>query len=208
MRPHLGGAPLNKTSHYVAGVNVAPQSRKPEAGATFEHFYDALGFSMLPTVCGGDCAFDCMLMMLALPSGPVQRCQLREELSDYLLERLDQRWMLELLALCQEIDMAELRLCMDGILYSCAGVAPAPPAVAEEAAGVAVALEEPEDGAPDPIDVEAVAALRWATGIEREANLLALCRSLPPQSQLTFNRLKARDLGEELLTLRLPRAEL
>ena len=77
--------------------------------------------------------------------------------------------------------MTELSLYMDSILYCCAKAAPTPPAVAEEAAGVAEALEEPEDGAPDPIDVETVEALKWATGIEREANILALCHNLPPQ---------------------------
>ena len=60
-------------------------------------------------------------------------------------------------------------------------------------------LGEPEDDAPAPIDVEAVKALRWATGIEREANLLALCRSLPPQilaEQVAAHKARPNDKGQ------------
>ena len=59
-------APLQKTTHYVAGLPIPPQPRR-EGELTFETYYASLGVAALPTVCDGDCALDVLNMMLELP---------------------------------------------------------------------------------------------------------------------------------------------
>ena len=174
--------PLSRTSHYVAGVPIPHQ---PSSGGplSFEDFYAILGVATIPTVCDGDCGVDVMTMMLGLPQSFEARKQLRIELSDYLWDRMGERWLLDLLVAAQELDFEDVQLCCsDGSLSAVAALpmAPAPavadpPAIAEEA--VAPQEEHELEAVPD----ETLDAMRWASNLDRDANVLALIRSLPPQ---------------------------
>ena len=64
----------------------------------------------LPTVCDGDCGVDVMSMMLGLPQSFDTRKQLRIDVSDYLLERMQEPWMLDLLVASQELDGDDVAL--------------------------------------------------------------------------------------------------
>ena len=105
-------SPLSRPSHYVAGVPIpAVAAAAPPAvpaATTIEAFYAALGVSMIPSICDGDCAFDVMNMMLGLPQRLQTREQLRIEISDYLIERMGERWMLDLLVVAQELNAEDV----------------------------------------------------------------------------------------------------
>ena len=165
--------PLSKTCHYFAGVNVQPQSRD-EGDDTFESFYARLGISTLPTVCDGDCAFDAMNMMLGIPQSLETRTQLRVEISDYLLERAGERWMLELLVLAQELDREDVDRCC-AYSTSAAGHSSDPEAVdGDTPAGAAAAAVDKADDAPAAIDDETFDAMRWASGLDHDASVVGL----------------------------------
>ena len=119
--------PLSKLSHYVAGVQIPAQAQDPESAVTFESFYAALGISTLPTVCDGDCGFDVMTSMLGLPAAFATRQQLRVELSEYLLERMGQRWMLDLLVAAQELQQKDVDLCVSAACSAANAPRPPPP---------------------------------------------------------------------------------
>ena len=61
------------------------------------------------TVMGGDRGIDVACQMLCLPQALAQRASLREEISDYLLERVKQPWMQELMGMLQEVDSNDVR---------------------------------------------------------------------------------------------------
>ena len=111
-----------------------------------------------------------MNLMLGLPQSFEQRKQLREELGDYLLERIGEQWMVELMGTCQELDGDDVALCA-----TTAVAAPTGPAAADAAAP----HPPEEEGGRVPIDEETLMALRWASGLEDDTNVLALIRSLP-----------------------------
>ena len=123
------------------------------------------------TVCDGDCGLDVMNMMLELPQSFVTRKQLREELSDYLLERIGKPWMLELLVAAQELDDKDVKL-------SSSHASPSEPPAPEAAVAAPTAAAE-EEGEHEQVTEETLSAMRWASNLGEDANVLALIRSLP-----------------------------
>lgn len=166
--------PISKSSHFVAGIAI-PQSAVAATACGFEIFYAALGVATLASVLDGDCGLDVMTMMLGRPTAFVDRSALRVELSDYLIQRIGEHWMQDLMAVCQELQMETVTLSRSGEAAILAvPIAPAP-AVAEPAAQLAVAapMETPS--------AETFAAMRWASKLEHDSNVLILIRSLPSQ---------------------------
>ena len=100
---------LHRCVHFIAGIaipttaSVCPLSRVP-----IEDFYASLGVSTVLTVADGDCVFDVMTMMLARPRSFENRKTLRVEISDYLLDRIGEPWMIELLEACQELSKTDV----------------------------------------------------------------------------------------------------
>jgi len=162
-------------SHYVAGVPIPPEPNSTTSALTFEVYYARLGVATLPTVCDGDCGVDVMNMMLGLPQSFETRTQLRIDVSDYLFERMREPWMMELMAACQELRSSDVALY--SFHTSPAGHAPTAPAPA-----VAAPLHAPEEqGDHVQADEETLKAMRWASKLGGDANVLALIRSLPTQ---------------------------
>ena len=102
--------PLSKMSHYVAGVDV-PSAPTTAAAAeatvdesAFAAFYRTLGVHYLPTICDGDCGLDVMCMILGLERTVDERTSLRDDISDYLIDRQDDPWMIDLLVLSCELN--------------------------------------------------------------------------------------------------------
>ena len=129
----------------------------------------------MSTVCDGDCALDVMTMMLGLPQSVETRKQLRVEISDYFLERIGEQWMLDLLVVAQELDKADVDLC---ISHGCRSPAPAvadPPVVAPDTAAPEVEQELA------PVTEETMDAMRWASRLDKDATVLGLIRCLPQQ---------------------------
>ena len=165
--------PLSKTCHYLGGIDVPEvPSAVADSALTFEEYYARLGVATLPTVCDGDCGVDVMSMMLGLPQSFDTRKQLRIDVSDYLLERMQEPWMLDLLVASQELDIDDVALYFSHTS----------PAVAAPTPAVAAPPHAPdEQGDHVQPDEETFEAMRWASQLEGDANVLALIRSLPTQ---------------------------
>ena len=73
-------------------------------------FYSRLGVTVLGTVTDGDCGIDLMCLMGGLEQNLASRIALREQLSDFLLKHLTDPWMLDIMAVCQEIKAEELAI--------------------------------------------------------------------------------------------------
>ena len=164
--------PLSKTSHFVQGIQIPVHPVLPDAGS-FEVLYASLGVAVLSTVLDGDCAFAVMTSMLMIPTSAAARKDLRIEVSDYLMERIGEPWLLDVMVACQELRLKDVILFRSGAgRILTAAVAPAP-AVAVEAA----AVDEQDVVAPDD---ETFAAMRWVCRLNDDSSVLSLIRSLPP----------------------------
>ena len=161
--------PVSQTRHFVGGLKVDAAA---VAGDTcgFEMYYAKLGVATLATVCDGGCGVDVMSMMLGQPSSFASRKELRIEISDYLMSRINEPWMQDLMALCQEVDNDDVILSRsEGAQIVAIPKAPAP-AVAEPAIMDVVV--------PDENTIE---AMRWASQIQDTQHFLSLVRSLPKE---------------------------
>ena len=95
--------PLRHISHFVAGLPI-PGSAVAGDSPGFDAFYVALGIAPVATIADGDCAFDVMVMMLGVSSTLESRTSLRIEISDYLIDRVDDLWMHEFMGRLEEVE--------------------------------------------------------------------------------------------------------
>ena len=121
-----------------------------------------------------------MAMMLAIHLSFETRKTLRLEISDYLVERIGEPWMHELMEACQELsktDVAETAVAGTAVAPAPSALAPAPsapaPSVAENAKP---SSDDMGDSLPDE---ETHTALQWASKLHDDANAISLFRSLP-----------------------------
>ena len=164
--------PLSKTIHFVAGIQI-PESPVKGSACGFETLYASLGVAVLRTVLNGDCALDVMTMMLGIPSTPSTRAELRIDISDYLIDRIREPWLHDIMVACQELhkDDVTLHRSSDGTLLA-SPTAPAP-AVADPAVA---AVEEKDVVTPNE---EIFAAMRGVSKLSDDSCVLGLIRSLP-----------------------------
>ena len=74
----------------MAAVNIKPHEAQTDNAQTSTEFYLDLGLAILATTLDGNCAFDCVCMMLGKNSDTDSHNALRCEISDYLLERAEE----------------------------------------------------------------------------------------------------------------------
>ena len=135
MHPVTEAHPLRECKHYLSCTRSHPMEC---ADSSIQGFYTRLGVVLLGTVADGDCGMDVACQMLAIYQSAAERSQLREEISDYLIQRVEEPWMQDLMVACQEIsadDVAALRA--DGLGRPGSGVI-------EETDAAAVAVAEDE----------------------------------------------------------------
>ena len=101
--------------------------------------------ALLGAVCDGDCGLDVCCQMLGRLQTLEERQKLREEISDYLLARVDVPWMQDAMAACQEIRSEDLAVARSG-----ASSPAAPAAVATAVAPQLIVIDAPEGSAPLP----------------------------------------------------------
>jgi hypothetical protein len=166
--------PLVQTSHFVVGMKI-PECQVVEGSCKFETLYAMLGVAILSTVLDGDCAVDAMLHMLCIPSAVASRNDLRIELSDYLIARIHEPWLHDVMVACQELEGADVSLYRSGDCHIIATPTAPAPAVADLAVAAA---EQQDDVTPDE---ETFAALRWASKLDDDCCVLNLIRSLPKE---------------------------
>ena len=125
--------PLCECRHYVAGIELEPTAvaGQTDGRTEFERIYHKLDIVVLGCVMDGDCGVDVMTMMLGMPQNKDARSALRVEISDYLIARVEEMWMHDLMVACQELRQEDVTLsraitsdaCVDILLGE-----PAPPA--------------------------------------------------------------------------------
>ena len=175
--------PLSECKHYIAAVEVPEQLHLD--GESIENFYLRLGRALLGTVVDGDCGLDLACMMLSWPQTLENRNILRKEVSDYLIERIEEPWMQDLMVVCEEIRADDLAL-----FRSCG----LPPTAVGEIAAIEVKADPEENPAEDEklgedkhcsgttvaVDCDkATAALKWATGLSELGVIESLRKALP-----------------------------
>ena len=107
-------------------------------------FYHAFGILPISTVMDGDCGLDVMTRMAGRPQTLEARTQLRLELSEYLMARVDEQWMMDLMAILQEVEKEDVELITSG--HSHIGAAPTAPAAAvPEHVHQSATVEDPVD---------------------------------------------------------------
>ena len=168
--------PLKTINHFVGGCHIPGTAVAADADG-LEAFYAALGIPPLASILDGDCAFDVMQLMLGEKASFQGRTELRIEIADYLISRINCLWMHELMARLQEVDAEDLaksklqewlpeEVTPHGVVASAPAVA-APAKEADEPEEV-VALEE-----------ETFDALQWASKINSYSAVLSLTHTLP-----------------------------
>ena len=160
--------PLSNTSHFVGACTIEESGVAAEA-LQFETFYASMGICILATVLDGDCAFHVMTMMLGIDTGFESRRDLRIELSNYLLDRIGEPWMHDIMACCQEVELADVH----ALRASAAGESVKPITAPAVAAPIAAPIAVAE------VDEETLAAMRWASQLDADVHVLALTEALP-----------------------------
>ena len=169
--------PLSECRHFVASAKIvdAAVAGTQRAATEFEELYASLGVVVLGTVVDGDCGIDVMTMMLSRPSTAAARKQLRIELSDYLISRVSEAWMLDLMVCCGELraeDVVDFR--KGGAEAIVVPTAPAAAVAETESQAMGTAIET-------KVDDETYEAMCWASGLKQTAHVLGLIHSLPPE---------------------------
>ena len=168
--------PLALTSHFVGGTTIPIVDHSLE-NPSIEEFYAARGMGIICTKCDGDCGLDVMTLMLGRQRSPQVREKLREEISDYLMERIDEPWMHELMSHLQELDEKDVQ---DSKLQTCSrGVPPHPPPTAPAAAVANNVDQSAILRNVDDVDGETFEAMRCMCGLNDDVSLLSLVKSLP-----------------------------
>ena len=165
---------LSKTSHWVVGIPCPPLDVSG-ADDCFTALYATHGVAVVPTVTDGDCGLDVMTTMLEIPQSAQARNDLRIELSDYLLSRVGEHWMHDIMVACQELCADEVRLSKSAPSAFVAPVAVAP-AVADRA--IVPAFDD-FGVESEPLDEETCRAISWATNLHDSCSVVALVRALP-----------------------------
>ena len=155
--------PLSLAPHYVAVVHTGFFDDSDTT--SLEGYYRSLGQQVIPTVADGDCGIDAMLKIIGEQSTPLARKQLREELADFIVARIQQQWFQELMAACQEVTLEEVK--QFRFLEQCVsqGELVAPSVVAP---AVAEAAEDVRALAPQAGCEELLKAVAWHTGLKDE----------------------------------------
>ena len=163
--------PLHRCRHFVAGVAIAPENID---GDTFSHFYRRLGIAIVPTIADGDCGVDTACLMLGIPQTVKHRERLREEVSRYLMDRVEEYWMQDLMVALQELTSEEV-----AAARSCGGPAGGEAArrLAPQNVAEPVGDERSTEAEVDP--ERAIEVLKWATNCSESAVLENLRLQMP-----------------------------
>ena len=173
MVPVSEAHPLHETRHFVAAIPIPADCDCTED--SIQGFYQRRGLVMLGTVMDGDCGADCGCQMLGISQTADERRQLREEVSDYLIQRIEAPWMHDLMVLCDELPGEELLL-----HRSHCGPEPVPkPTLAVAGLEDAVVVQGSLAAEDDVQLAERIAAFKWVTGVADEGILSGLMQSLP-----------------------------
>ena len=163
-------APLNQCQHFVAAALM--DANMEAEGSGIVPFYSRLGAAVLGTVMDGDCGIDTMCMMLRRPQTIDARKEIRQELHDYLMERVREPWMQDIMQACQEISADDLEA------YRSCGEASRGHAWAACAIVPVEAGESQSQNKGGKVTEELLEALAWSTGVKDTALLVSVAADL------------------------------
>lgn len=173
--------PLEMCRRFVACTTIeAAVGQVGKGTSEFEELYNAKGVVVLGAVCDGDCGLDVMTQMLSLGQTFEVRKQLRTDISDYLISRIEEPWMHDLMVLCGELPadiLAEFRSGGTEI----PDVATHPHMFLSPTAVVETGTETEGKTEIFSVDDVALATMKWATGLRDEGALLGLINDLSEQ---------------------------
>jgi hypothetical protein len=165
--------PLNECRHFLVAAPI--EADVAGEGPDIVSFYTRLGVVVLGIVMDGDCGVDAMCGMLQRPQTHDARVNIREELHDYLIERIREPWMQDVMRACQEISTSELeahRSC--GTLSSGHAVTTlAIPNVETE-----VVCSQVHENVPIHYSDELLDALAWSIGVKDRGIIVSLACEL------------------------------
>ena len=162
-------APLNQCQHFVAAALMDAMEAE---GSGIVPFYSRLGAAVLGTVMDGDCGIDTMCMMLRRPQTIDARKEIRQELHDYLMERVREPWMQDIMQACQEISAEDLEA------YRSCGEASRGHAWAACAIVPVEAGESQSQNKGGKVTEELLEALAWSTGVKDTGLLVSVAADL------------------------------
>ncbi len=99
MMPVSDEHPLSMCDHFVSAVRMDAACH--EGGPCTQCYCNKRGLALLGTVMGRDGGIDVACQMLGLPQTFEQRTALLEEISGYLLARVQKPWMQDLMGHCK-----------------------------------------------------------------------------------------------------------
>ena len=102
---------------------------------------------------------------------------MREELSDYLIDRMRDAWMIVILLSACELNPEDVRLARSDEIQ--VGQEPISPPNARDTGVADIALDH--GGELEHVSEEAMSEMRWASETEHESSVVALVPSLPIQ---------------------------
>ena len=167
--------PLSATTHFVAGIHI-PECEIAKETCSFEALYASLGVACVASVCDGDCGLDVMTMMLGIAPSFAARKDLRIEISDYLITRIGEPWLHDVMVACQALCQKDVVLYSSGDTKIVTAAMAPPPAVAEPAAPTV-----DEETGETTVDEETFAAMRWASKLRDDSCVLNVIRALPKE---------------------------
>ena len=192
---------LAKTSHYVAGIQIL-ECEILEETCSFEALYASIGVACVASVVDGDCGLDVMTMMLGIAASFSARKDLRIEISDYLINRIGEPWLHDLMVACQELRQEDVVLYRSGDPAASTDETDiaTPTAVADPAASTDETIET-------PVDEETFAAMRWASKLQDDESVLNVIRALPQHivnEQVVFYRQRGEAIRTEQTAVAVP----
>ena len=190
--------PLSTATHYVAVVHTGVFDDSDTT--SLDGYCASLGQAVISIVADGDCGIVAMLKIVCERSTPLVRKQLREELANFMIARIQQRWFQEVMAACQEVtweavkQFHELEQCVsEGQLVAPSVVAPA----------VAVAAEDIRALAPQAVCEELLKAVAWHADLQDEGVQLVVAEALAPaEREALLLQYKNRDTSDKRVTRR------
>jgi hypothetical protein len=172
--------PVKECWHYVAAVcNPVEGSQTADAHANVQDYYEAKQLQVVPTICDGDGALDVMSKMLGITHTHENRCLLRDEIADWILQVGQKEWFWDVLVATGDIAQADVQTMRESQAAAATPVEGPLMIDVNESAADALALDTAVADRASTITAAHLQALSWATGLPETESLVDLANSLP-----------------------------
>jgi hypothetical protein len=187
--------PVKDCWHYVAAVsNSVEGTQTADAHANVHDYYAARNLQVVPTICDGDGALDVMNKMLGTAHTHENRCLLRDEIADWILQVGHKEWFRDVLVATGELAQADIRTIRESQAAAATPVAGPLMIDVNGPVAEALALDTAVAERASTITDAHLKALSWTTGLPETESLVDLANSLP---ELVLNEQLALHQAEQ-----------